>query len=215
MNYIHFESLPSTNDYVKEHLDQLTPPCIIHTDIQTKGRGRRDHQWISENDLMFSYLTDKEAFHASMQMALSILYTLHFYHLKATVKWPNDIFINDRKIAGILTETLNKYTIIGTGLNITNSLYLSLNHLLEYQISSKDLLNKIMTYYTFLESLSLDDIIHTINKYSYLKNKKVNYLNYGITQFLHLNTDGTLTILDEHQKIHHIILNQLSLSQKE
>jgi BirA family biotin operon repressor/biotin-[acetyl-CoA-carboxylase] ligase len=105
--------------------------CMI-ADEQTAGIGRRGNQWISPKgniylSFLFNYnLSIEDHFLFTAVTANSICKFLNYYvNESINVKWPNDIHINESKIAGIMTEIIqhnnNKYVIIGTGINISTS----------------------------------------------------------------------------------------------
>ncbi|MFP4078411.1 MAG: biotin--[acetyl-CoA-carboxylase] ligase [Bacillota bacterium] len=122
----HFESLESTNDYVKNHLETLPDHTLITTDFQSKGRGRRERTWESLPGFNFLGTFYKRSSgvrqHEPMiQGVLSIIGTLESLGIDAEIKPPNDVYVRGRKIAGILSEVIHnnkKHVIIGIGFNV-------------------------------------------------------------------------------------------------
>lgn len=134
-----FDELESTNKYIKQHMDSLPNKAIVIANTQTKGRGRNQHIWVSVNpdNLYFS-------FHLRLSSpALASLATLtHFLalvsakvldmYLKGTpwnvqIKWPNDLFLAEYKIGGILAEAIwinNRIAGIALGIGINLSISL-------------------------------------------------------------------------------------------
>lgn len=124
----HYTELDSTN----AELRRLRPAAnlAVYADVQTGGRGQRGNVWLSAPgaNLLFSLLWHPEGLPARMQFslseaaALSVVRLLAGHGVQAKVKWPNDIYVGDRKICGILIEnavgTLLESSIIGIGLNI-------------------------------------------------------------------------------------------------
>jgi BirA family biotin operon repressor/biotin-[acetyl-CoA-carboxylase] ligase len=119
-----FQELTSTNDYVKENFDELLPllPGVIVANHQSNGKGKGDAVWQSnpgENLLVSVMLKPGFAlaeglFRVNYILTYSVITMLRKdYNLEAYVKWPNDIYIGDKKIAGILAEN----TISGDKLN--------------------------------------------------------------------------------------------------
>lgn len=122
-------------------LDEQIP--VLYTDCQTAGRGQTGNSWESEphKNLLFSYLLRQPDISISQAFALNMLAacTLHqtVTHLlpkkiqsRLTIKWPNDLYFDDKKLAGILVEnTLLGNTIAasvtGIGLNINQENWLS------------------------------------------------------------------------------------------
>ena len=131
----HFESMSSTNDYAKKIAKKdESEGTIIFADEQTGARGRKQRPWSSpKGGLWFSVILrppipPPEAMKVTMCAACALAKTLDKQMaVTPSIKWPNDILINDKKVCGILTElsaeidTIN-YLIIGIGLNVNNNL---------------------------------------------------------------------------------------------
>ena len=125
----HFEEVTSTNDLARE--EQFVHGDVLWAERQTAGRGQRGHTWLSEEEvnLTFSlvveprFLPAKEQFFLSAATAVALCDCLTRYGIEARIKWTNDIYVEDRKIVGILIEhfyagaTLRR-TVIGIGLNV-------------------------------------------------------------------------------------------------
>ena len=133
---IHLPTVESTNTWAKEHAHELDPHLtyLITAGEQTEGRGRHGKQWLSTKgkDLIvtahFVLSAAREDIPWVTQvMALSVVDLLASYHaLGAQIKWPNDILIGGKKIAGILceTSTINPGQLsvaLGVGLNVNSS----------------------------------------------------------------------------------------------
>lgn len=133
----HFDVLDSTNDLAKNLANnrQIFDREIIVAGQQNKGRGRLDRQWISpRGNLYFSLvLQPKIALAKIPQMSMVAIAILNLAiqkiainsSLKIQNKWPNDLLINNKKVAGILLESINnnnicEYLIIGIGVNINS-----------------------------------------------------------------------------------------------
>lgn len=137
MNIIWHENLSSTNDRALKDVRTLDNLSIIATFCQTDGRGQQGNKWSSETgqNLLFSILLKEfscfgltplpadRQFLLSRTAALSVVAFLGKWDLPARIKWPNDIYVGDKKIAGILIEnglqgnTLVR-SIIGIGINL-------------------------------------------------------------------------------------------------
>ncbi|MFC1855249.1 biotin--[acetyl-CoA-carboxylase] ligase [Thermodesulfobacteriota bacterium] len=132
---IHLKSIPSTNDeaykLAEEGCDEGT---IILSEKQTKGKGRLGRAFESsmKNNLYFSILLRPKLSPAAapkitLLSALSVVAAIEeTSNLKPKVKWPNDIFINDKKVCGILTEMKSEtdridFMILGIGVNVNSS----------------------------------------------------------------------------------------------
>ena len=133
MNIENFEILPSTQEYIKEKR-ALGEDLIVTAKSQTGGKGTKGRSFSSlEGGTYLSKLTfyenfpAKEAFKIMAGAAVAVCETLAHFGVKALVKWPNDIFVNDKKICGILIENVFSgknisSSIVGIGLNVNNSL---------------------------------------------------------------------------------------------
>lgn len=129
MKIYHFDTVSSTNDLARE--EQFVHGDVLWAERQTAGRGQRGHTWLSEEEvnLTFSlvveprFLPAKEQFLLSAATAVALCDCLTRYGIEARIKWTNDIYVEDRKIVGILIEhfyagaTLRR-TVIGIGLNV-------------------------------------------------------------------------------------------------
>lgn len=133
-----FETLNSTNTYMKEHLEDFRDGDIICARKQTSGRGRREKNWISfDGNLHFSFLVKNEdnkdlAFDLIMMVSNVMCKVLKKYGIKAHIKYPNDIIVKSRKIAGILIERMvgeEDCYVVGVGLNVSTEDFDSLSHI--------------------------------------------------------------------------------------
>ena len=123
-----FDSLGSTNEWAKAHLNVLRPGDVVQALLQTSGRGRQSRRWIAQRgsltlSLIVRRVQARKAPLIGQSAALAVHELLKTYGFDALLKWPNDIMIHDRKIAGILSEAEWKagVLIIGIGLNVNNS----------------------------------------------------------------------------------------------
>lgn len=132
INKIVLDSVNSTNKYCKDNIDKLSSFDIVIANEQTSGYGRFNRNWHQEkgNSIALSLVYKSninlaEVGRFSIVTSVSILNVLLKYIDNVAVKWPNDILINDKKVCGILVETLNcdglTNLIIGVGLNVNNT----------------------------------------------------------------------------------------------
>jgi BirA family biotin operon repressor/biotin-[acetyl-CoA-carboxylase] ligase len=152
-NLIELDITDSTNEYSKKLIKKgpVEEGTVILADFQTKGKGQKDGYWESEKgkNLTFSiilypnFLDIQKQFYLSMSISIGIVEFLSHLSVKSKIKWPNDICINNKKVAGILIENSIKRniissSIIGIGINVNQtefkssapnptSLYLELN----------------------------------------------------------------------------------------
>lgn len=139
--FIHLDTTDSTNSHLRRMIDneaELPDFAVVYATEQTAGRGQRGNSWESEpgKNAIFSLLCHPIDVPASTQfilsqvIALSIADTLSKYTDGISIKWPNDIYWNDKKISGTLIECDLKgknvsTCIIGCGVNINQTEFLS------------------------------------------------------------------------------------------
>lgn len=129
--YYRFALIDSTNTWAKENINELAEDrlSILVAEEQAAGRGRAARQWVSPAGVnlytTFCFFIPPDSLnpgHITQVMALSITEVLETLGIAAKIKWPNDILIDEKKVAGILCETSpykNEACIItGVGLNV-------------------------------------------------------------------------------------------------
>ena len=179
-----FKSVTSTNDVainlIKEKKKKIG---CIYADIQTRGRGTRGRKWVSAHGNLFGSIFFPLKKNYPPFNEFSIINPViisgvieHFCEKKKiSFKWPNDVFVNGKKICGILQEliTLNskKFLIIGIGVNVIsnpniNNKYQATNILLETR--KKPSIKKIIN----LIILSYEKFFFNLNSYNYKDFKK-------------------------------------------
>lgn len=121
---IHLPTVSSTNDYAKEKIETFPQEKIvcIWADHQLSGRGQYGRIWQSppKTNLLvtFCLYSEAEPLFMTRMMAEACLKVLEKWGIMAQIKWPNDLLVDGKKIAGILTETKEGWVIIGLGLNV-------------------------------------------------------------------------------------------------
>lgn len=142
MRIIKLNAIDSTNSYLRrlsneEYLEDYT---IVTAEYQTQGKGQMGTVWSSESsrNLIFSVFKDTTKFQLehpfliSMVTSLAVIKALQSFSIsRLSIKWPNDILSEDKKICGILIENVIKQqslgnTIIGVGLNVNQTEFINL-----------------------------------------------------------------------------------------
>lgn len=219
MKRIHFESIDSTNAYLKKNYHSLENLTFVSASVQTQGKGRLDRKWESgDNNLLFSVLL-KDQNYFSLPNSISILsaYTV-LQVLKdcgvndLSIKWPNDVYVGDKKICGILLEAIStnvvECLIVGIGINV-NQIEFESDYIHE-PISIKRILNKDIDLDELKENVysklsdNLEKLIQSydfyeeIVKYNYLENKEVYALidnSKRLVKVKGINKDYTLRVI--------------------
>ena len=176
--FIHLNETHSTNSYLRELImreKEQPEGTVVITDYQTAGRGQKGNSWESERgkNLTFSILLHPnhippgKQFILSQLISIAIVGVLKKYDRHFTIKWPNDIYWKEKKIAGMLIEvdltgSSLSNAIIGIGININQRHFksdapnpVSLTQITGKEHNLSELLEKI-----------LDSIVDEYNKYT-------------------------------------------------
>lgn len=131
-NFVGLEDIDSTNNYSKEHTDDFDDPTIIVAKHQTEGKGRGGKTWEDEGggtaflSTWFSFLDIEPDPRWTLGLGLYVYESLAeafpSLRTKLSLKAPNDIFLGDRKLAGVLVEATQNngehYIHVGIGINV-------------------------------------------------------------------------------------------------
>jgi BirA family biotin operon repressor/biotin-[acetyl-CoA-carboxylase] ligase len=202
------ESLPSTNDYLKVK----TPFENLHfcfAEHQSKGRGRLGRSWGSPFGrniyCSFSYSFNKDISELSgLSLAVGILVVRAleslFPALRPLLKWPNDIYLNNRKIGGILIDIVgeahgNSKAVIGIGINVNmkdfdlnevhqpwSSLEHTLNTKTDRNVVIAQIIQSILQGLDVFLKKGMEPILSAWSHYDFLEGKRIS-----------LNTSGKIT----------------------
>lgn len=205
---IHLPTVDSTNNYAKEHIAKSSPidGTVILADEQFAGRGQVGNTWLAEShkNVTFSiiYKTDfllaTEQFWLNKAVSIGVAVAAStFIQSKIThqsnhiaVKWPNDIFYDNQKTAGILIEnTIQglhlKYSVIGIGFNVNQTYFpeniraTSLQTIIGSEVDKfeflKQLLSSIEKYLLLLKNKHYETLKHLYINYLYQYNCWADY----------------------------------------
>lgn len=211
-----FEEIPSTNAKAKDLARAgKVEGTIVLSQIQKKGRGRFDRVWESpEGGLYFSILLrpkckPEKATLLPLLAALSVCKTItSICDLNVTIKWPNDVQINGKKVSGILleSEANNKgldYVVLGIGINLNTDIDLlpeevnatsianEIGIKLDYYVFLKKVLLNLDKYYTLFNEKKYESILQEWKKHSDTIGRKIRI------ELSNENIDGTASDVDE------------------
>lgn len=134
IRYIHFDSIDSTNTEARRHIcvGKVSSPTLIVADTQTAGRGRLGRSFYSpdKTGLYMSLVLESDsirqpAVRATTAAAVAVhRHILEVYGILTQIKWVNDLYLDGKKVCGILCESAedgdgNRYIIIGIGVNLS------------------------------------------------------------------------------------------------
>ena len=167
---IWLDRVKSTNDEARRHISEIDNLSVLSALEQTDGRGQHGNKWSSQpgENLTFSIvikdfrIKSNEQSAISQVTALSLTDFLESYEISAKIKWPNDIYVGDEKICGILIENALKgqeidWSIIGIGLNVNqltfpdnlpNPISMRLCNKNKYPYDTRKLLEEFMVIFT-------------------------------------------------------------------
>lgn len=221
MKYLYFDEIDSTNSYLKREYESLEDMTLVCAGHQTAGKGRRGRKWEDDKDsLMFSILLKKDI-DAKRSELLPLLSGVSLYsllgknHIQASIKWPNDVLIQNKKCAGILLEAVTKEkmeaVILGIGINVNNASFpenirskaISLYEAAGRRFDKKEILNQFVSEFVkyYGSYLKKDDLfLDVLQNHSYLDGREVILNYYGEDRHgkvLGIAKDGSLLLLED------------------
>ena len=241
-NIILHETIGSTNQFTKELAMKGAPEgTLVLTEEQSAGRGRMDRKWLSPGykNLLFSILLRpalqaNELFVLTMILALAVIDGIKgMTNIHAGIKWPNDLYIENRKLGGILTEFSLRgrnveYVVLGLGLNVNwnpeeeeGILYPSTSILAESgrEVSRNELLIHIVKafegYYKEAVSGNTERLYRKWNDLSIMAGREVHVESKGEIirgTAIRIDPSGALIIRDDRGEEHAILSGDVSLT---
>lgn len=200
MSILTFDTLDSTNSYLKRNGKYLDHFTVVQANHQEKGKGRLGRSWQDQgNSLLFSILL-KEKIEPervpllSLLAGASVVLTLEHYGLTPLVKWPNDTLVSEKKISGILTEAVSEgediFYIVGIGINLNQKEFegelsqkaTSLFLLTKKEYDKEEALTVLLSYFTPLYQDYIQGgkkFLTVVKSHSYLDQKEVSLDYYG------------------------------------
>lgn len=233
----YFKSIDSTNIFAKSLALKSDEGSVIIADEQLSGRGRTGREWISKKDegIYFSIILKPEipimkASFLTQVAGAAMVSSLKKIGVESLIKWPNDIIIDGKKIAGILTEMSAEidqisYIIVGIGVNLYNE---NFDELIEskatslkkegYLVDKKEFLQ---TFFTEFENLYKNFLcgeneltLSILRENSAVLNKNVYIIdkNEKIKVYVReIDENGNLLVENENGKVETIFTGEISI----
>lgn len=225
VKHYHFPVIDSTNTWAKINVDRWSSKGItlVTAAEQTGGRGRFKRHWESPPGVniyaTFCFFVDgtrPDLGQIPQLLAYGAIQVLENFHFSPTIKWPNDILLAEKKMAGILCETIshdNKLGIVcGIGLNINmnmdsikkidqpaTSLFVQTNRLYDVDLILEKLVSIFQAHLqVFFKEGFKPFFSDFINKNHYLPGQKICVQDGSKTwagKFLQWNEDGSISLL--------------------
>lgn len=236
-NIIHFNTIESTNDYLKQVGNDVEEGTVVISEEQTKGKGRLGRVWdskVGEGIWMSMVLKPNimpyKAPFITLIAGASIIKALNNLGVQAQIKWPNDIIINNKKVCGILTELSAEierinYVVIGIGMNVKNE---DFDSILEnkatslykegYKLHRLDIVKEIFCQFELLYKKYLEDdkeeVLKVCRDYSAVIDKDIYVIRNNekeLARCIDINEEGNLVVKSEDGEIKEIISGEVSI----
>lgn len=240
MKMIKLDAIDSTNSYLKKLLlkENINDFTVVVSKHQTNGRGRNGNLWANKPSLNLAFSVYKrfnnfsvnEKFMLNILSSISVYEVLKKYKLNnLTIKWPNDIMTENKKIAGILIENSvrgNKinHSVIGVGININQSQFLDLpnatsvflesgkKHSVEkIAVELKDAIQKNFTDFEIRET----ELIEFYNSVLFKRNVTTDFTTVNAKKIqgtiIGVNKEGTLSLKQKNHKVFEYAENQIKM----
>lgn len=205
MTITYLETLDSTQSYLKKLIQDknVILPHAVVCDLQTNGVGSRNNSWEGlPGNLFLSFALPIENLPKDLQLESSSIYfsfllkeVLTSLNSKVWLKWPNDFYVDDFKIGGMITNIVNNSIICGVGINLLDSP--KGFKCLDISISREVLLDK---YFKLIEKKISWKQIFSIYKIEFARNQKHFTHNNNLKISLNdavLENDGSITVNGE------------------
>ncbi len=202
MEIIYLKEVDSTHLYLKNYIKKYnySNPLAIATQCQTSGVGSRDNTWDGEKgNLFFSFVIHKSALPYDLPLQSTSIYfsfifkeMLSKYGSNLILKWPNDFYIDDKKIGGTITNLIDDKIYCGIGLNLLKN-----NEKYGYLDIEFNLEEYLRVYFSIIESKSTWKQIFSKYSLEFKNNKQftttVNNKKVSLSKAV-LNDDGSIEI---------------------
>lgn len=238
---VYEDIVSSTNELCKQLAIEGCPKgLLVFSDKQSNGKGSHGRRWESPsgsgiwatiyigNDYNINQLAE-----LNLLLAYSIVKVLNDYcNIDAKIKWPNDVYINGKKVSGILAEAFSidsdkNSVVIGFGINVNQvsfdesieniaiSLFQATGKLFDRGILLGNIVNKFeKTLNIYMKNYKNDELKQELNNYLMFINEEV-YISRGakkeVVLLKHINEDGSLSVVNSFGKKEKICVGEIRI----
>lgn len=179
---IHLKEVDSTQKYIKRKIekDNNQENFCVYADKQIKGYGRTGSWESSKGGLFYSYYLQKKRKNLGIIIILAVKKTLNKYISNHYIKLPNDIYIENKKISGVLAEEFLDGYIIGIGINVNNNpkqQAVSMKNLTKETYNIKKLISELTMELEYFLNLEKKELAVLWNDELNILNKQVKFLD--------------------------------------
>jgi BirA family biotin operon repressor/biotin-[acetyl-CoA-carboxylase] ligase len=169
MKIYRYLEVESTQKIAKKLIDSgIGERSVIVADKQTEGRGRLERTWISPKGGLYCSII--LGINRMLPIISGVVITAGFkkININALIKWPNDIIVNKKKIAGVLIETYKGLAIVGIGINVQSApLDTSLSLWdIGHKVSRESVLNNLLADFTEILRFSTKQLLAQYRNFS-------------------------------------------------
>jgi BirA family biotin operon repressor/biotin-[acetyl-CoA-carboxylase] ligase len=217
----YLDQIDSTNEYAKTLIDEVPEGTVILADQQTNGKGRSGKTWYSPvgGIWMSAILRPTKPSLIPIMAGVAICETFYLHNILTGIKWPNDILLNNKKIAGILTELVDSTVILGIGINLNirkfpseleetaSSIFLETKKNFDKKMIYEMLCKQLDEYYFDLKNDQIKDLLMKWRHYTVMlgRNVIIEQVDKKVTgRVLDINNDGALVIACPSGKIERV-----------
>lgn len=232
-----FDTITSTNDFAKELINSnnFQHGTTIIANSQTKGRGRFGKTFFSPANTGIYFST---IFKISLKLqdiplitiisAIAVCKTItKLSNLKPKIKWINDVYLNNKKICGILVENINninncesKAVVVGIGINMTTDIFPkeikdNATSIMLKNISRNSFIAQLINnLFDLLQNMYGKKIIEEYKELSLVLNHKISYIKNNTEHFataIDINEKGNLIVKDNNNNIYALDCSEISI----
>ena len=198
-----FDKIPSTQTYAHNLIadGRGADHIAVLADAQSAGRGRYKRTWISHHGnlyVSFIYACEERDARLAYSVGVAIAETLISCGVVPTIKWPNDILIDGKKVSGTLIEYSGRFVIVGIGINIKSNPTVKASYattkLDNYtNVTRDELLNKLMRNLDKWRNAEFADVRARWTELANGLNRTVKYRG-EVAELIGINENGALVL---------------------